>query len=45
MLDRRGLYQPLAGESGPPQPMPAFFFGAVPMDLLRRGRSACHDDE
>ncbi|TCO24965.1 FAD binding domain-containing protein [Kribbella steppae] len=33
MLDRRGLYQPLAGESGPPQPMPAFFFGAVPMDL------------
>jgi 2-polyprenyl-6-methoxyphenol hydroxylase-like FAD-dependent oxidoreductase len=33
MLDRRGLYQPLAGESGPPQPMPAFFFGAIPMDL------------
>jgi hypothetical protein len=33
MLDRRGLYQPLAGESGPPRPMPAFFFGAVPMDV------------
>jgi 2-polyprenyl-6-methoxyphenol hydroxylase-like FAD-dependent oxidoreductase len=33
MLDRRGLYQPLAGEPGPPQPMKAFFFGAVPMDL------------
>ncbi len=33
MLDRRGLYQPLAGQSGPPQPTPAFFFGAVPMDL------------
>jgi 2-polyprenyl-6-methoxyphenol hydroxylase-like FAD-dependent oxidoreductase len=33
MLDRRGLYQPLAGQSGPPRPMPAFFFGAVPMDL------------
>ena len=33
MLDRRGLYEPLAGKSGPPQPMPAFFFGAVPMDL------------
>ncbi|MDQ4116877.1 MAG: FAD-dependent monooxygenase [Actinomycetota bacterium] len=33
MLDRRGLYEPLAGEPGPPQPMPAFFFGAVPMDL------------
>lgn len=33
MLDRRGLYQRLAGESGPPQPVPAFFFGAVPMDL------------
>ena len=33
MRDRRGLYQPLAGQSGPPQPTPAFFFGAVPMDL------------
>jgi 2-polyprenyl-6-methoxyphenol hydroxylase-like FAD-dependent oxidoreductase len=33
MLDRRGLYQPLAGSSEPPQPLPAFFFGAVPMDL------------
>jgi 2-polyprenyl-6-methoxyphenol hydroxylase-like FAD-dependent oxidoreductase len=33
MLDRRGLYQPLAGKSEPPQPLPAFFFGAVPMDL------------
>jgi len=33
MLDRRGLYEPLAGQPGPPQPMPAFFFGAVPMDL------------
>ncbi|HWM04711.1 MAG TPA: FAD-dependent monooxygenase, partial [Actinophytocola sp.] len=33
MLDRRGLYQPLAGKSEPPQPIPAFFFGAVPMDL------------
>ncbi|WP_433167575.1 FAD-dependent monooxygenase [Kribbella sp. CA-247076] len=33
MLDRRGLYQPLAGEPGPPRPLPAFFFGAVPMDL------------
>lgn len=33
MLDRRGLYQPLAGTSGPPQPLPAFFFGAMPMDL------------
>jgi 2-polyprenyl-6-methoxyphenol hydroxylase-like FAD-dependent oxidoreductase len=33
MLDRRGLYQPLAGRSEPPQPIPSFFFGAVPMDL------------
>lgn len=33
MLDRRGLYQPLAGTFEPPQPIPAFFFGAVPMDL------------
>jgi 2-polyprenyl-6-methoxyphenol hydroxylase-like FAD-dependent oxidoreductase len=33
MLDRRGLYRPLAGKAEPPQPIPAFFFGAVPMDL------------
>ena len=33
MLDRRGLYQPLAGDSEIPQPAPTFFFGAVPMDL------------
>ncbi|MDQ7909903.1 FAD-dependent monooxygenase [Phytohabitans sp. ZYX-F-186] len=33
MLDRRGLYQPLAGRSEPPRPIPAFFFGAVPMEL------------
>ncbi|TCC44912.1 FAD-dependent oxidoreductase [Kribbella capetownensis] len=33
MLDRRGLYQPLAGKSDPPQPLPAFFFGAMPLDL------------
>ena len=33
MLDRRGLYQPLAGKPEPPQPLPAFFFGAMPMDL------------
>jgi 2-polyprenyl-6-methoxyphenol hydroxylase-like FAD-dependent oxidoreductase len=33
MLDRRGLYQRLAGSAEPPQPIPAFFFGAVPMDL------------
>ncbi|WP_433379860.1 FAD-dependent monooxygenase [Actinoplanes sp. CA-142083] len=33
MLDRRGLYRPLTGRSEPPQPIPAFYFGAVPMDL------------
>ncbi|TCC57722.1 FAD-dependent oxidoreductase [Kribbella pittospori] len=33
MLDRRGLYQPLAGKSEPPEPLPAFFFGAMPLDL------------
>jgi len=33
MLDHRGLYQPLAGKAEPPLPIPAFFFGAVPMDL------------
>jgi len=33
MLDRRGLYQPLAGKPEPPQPIPAFFFGAMPVNL------------
>jgi 2-polyprenyl-6-methoxyphenol hydroxylase-like FAD-dependent oxidoreductase len=33
MLDRRGLYQRLTGDSGIPQPAPTFFFGALPLDL------------
>jgi len=33
MIERRGLYQPLAGKPEPPRPIPAFFFGALPMDL------------
>jgi 2-polyprenyl-6-methoxyphenol hydroxylase-like FAD-dependent oxidoreductase len=33
MLDRRGLYQRLTGDSGIPQPAPRFFFGALPLDL------------
>ena len=33
MLDRRGLYQRLIGDSEIPQPAPTFFFGALPLDL------------
>ncbi|GGK87561.1 FAD-dependent oxidoreductase [Sphaerisporangium melleum] len=33
MLDRRGLYERLAGEPGPPRPQPFFVFGALPLDL------------
>jgi 2-polyprenyl-6-methoxyphenol hydroxylase-like FAD-dependent oxidoreductase len=33
LLDRRGLYEPIAGAPGPPQPAPAFVFGALPLDL------------
>ncbi len=33
MLDRRGLYQPLAETAEPPRPAPMFIFGALPLDL------------
>jgi 2-polyprenyl-6-methoxyphenol hydroxylase-like FAD-dependent oxidoreductase len=33
MLDRRGLYERLAGAPGPPQPTPQFMFGAFPLPL------------
>ncbi|MEV4720905.1 FAD-dependent monooxygenase [Micromonospora noduli] len=33
LLDRRGLYARLSGESTPPTPQPAFTFGAFPLDL------------
>ena len=33
MLDRRGLYQRLTGDSEIPQPAPTFPFGALPLDL------------
>ncbi|MET8232760.1 FAD-dependent monooxygenase [Micromonospora sp. NPDC005298] len=33
LLDRRGLYTRLTGESTPPLPQPAFVFGAFPLDL------------
>lgn len=33
MLDRRGLYEPLAGVPGPPVPTPDFVFGALPLQL------------
>lgn len=43
MIDRRGLYEELAGASGPPEPNRAyFFFGGLPLDLslLATGRTA-----
>ncbi|MFG3435732.1 FAD-dependent monooxygenase [Nonomuraea sp. NPDC047897] len=33
MLDRRGLYEPLSGDPGPPRPAPHYMFGALPLDL------------
>jgi 2-polyprenyl-6-methoxyphenol hydroxylase-like FAD-dependent oxidoreductase len=33
MLDRRGLYERLSGQPGPPGPAPQFMFGALPLDL------------
>ena len=33
MLDRRGLYERLAGTPGPPQPQPGFVFAAMPLPL------------
>jgi 2-polyprenyl-6-methoxyphenol hydroxylase-like FAD-dependent oxidoreductase len=33
MLDRRGLYSRLSGSDEPPQPAPAFVFGAFPLHL------------
>jgi len=33
MLDRRGLYERLAGGPGPPRPAAGFTFGAFPLDL------------
>ncbi|WP_217284822.1 FAD-dependent monooxygenase [Mycobacterium riyadhense] len=33
MLDGRGLYQRLTGDSETPRPAPTFFFGALPLDL------------
>jgi 2-polyprenyl-6-methoxyphenol hydroxylase-like FAD-dependent oxidoreductase len=33
MLDRRGLYERLSGRPGPPEPQPAYMFGAFPLDL------------
>ncbi|MET0492375.1 MAG: FAD-dependent monooxygenase [Actinoplanes sp.] len=33
MLDRRGLYEQLSGQPGPPVPAPGFMFGAFPLPL------------
>ncbi|GLY02984.1 FAD-dependent monooxygenase [Actinoplanes sp. NBRC 101535] len=33
LLDRRGLHARLSGTDTPPQPLPAFVFGAFPLDL------------
>jgi 2-polyprenyl-6-methoxyphenol hydroxylase-like FAD-dependent oxidoreductase len=35
MMDRRGLFERLAGTDGPPQPAPRFMFGAFPLDLAQ----------
>jgi 2-polyprenyl-6-methoxyphenol hydroxylase-like FAD-dependent oxidoreductase len=33
MIDRRGLFERLSAQSGPPRPVPQFVFGALPLDL------------
>ncbi|MEV0838219.1 FAD-dependent monooxygenase [Actinocatenispora sera] len=33
MLDRRGLYERIAGTPGPPAPAPQYMFGGLPLDL------------
>jgi 2-polyprenyl-6-methoxyphenol hydroxylase-like FAD-dependent oxidoreductase len=33
MMDRRGLYERLAGAPGPPAPAPGYIFAAFPLDL------------
>ncbi|MGC5013122.1 FAD-dependent monooxygenase [Streptosporangium sp. DT93] len=33
MLDRRGLYERLSGDTEPPLPVPRFVFGALPLEL------------
>jgi 2-polyprenyl-6-methoxyphenol hydroxylase-like FAD-dependent oxidoreductase len=33
LLDHRGLYERLRGEPGAPDPLPAFLFGALPLNL------------
>src|SRR4051812_38247699 len=35
LLDHRGFYARLTGDPEPPRPMPAFVFGALPLDLAR----------
>ncbi|WP_240969338.1 FAD-dependent monooxygenase [Streptomyces sp. HNM0575] len=35
MLDRRGLYERLSGSAEPPDPVPRFVFGAMPLELGR----------
>jgi 2-polyprenyl-6-methoxyphenol hydroxylase-like FAD-dependent oxidoreductase len=35
LLDHRGLHERLTGGAGPPRPLPAFVFGALPLDLAR----------
>jgi 2-polyprenyl-6-methoxyphenol hydroxylase-like FAD-dependent oxidoreductase len=33
LMDRRGLYERLSGHPGPPEPVPGFVFGALPLNL------------
>jgi 2-polyprenyl-6-methoxyphenol hydroxylase-like FAD-dependent oxidoreductase len=43
MVDRRGLYEELAGTPGPPEPNRAyFFFGGLPLDLSLLDDSPVH---
>ena len=37
MLDRRGLYERITGDTQPPRPAPAYMFAAMPLDLKLLG--------
>ncbi|MQS10849.1 FAD-dependent oxidoreductase [Streptomyces kaniharaensis] len=42
LLDHRGLYEPLSGRPGAPEPVPAFVFGAFPLPLRQLDANPLH---
>ena len=42
LVERRGLYERIAGDPGPPRPTPSFPFAAMPLDLHRLDDNPVH---